>query len=240
LTDPETIERFQSLYTRHQGQVYAYAVSRAGRQLADEVVSEVFLVAWRRRADVPVPALPWLLGVARNVITSQFRDSARQRSLAAELRAWVTEQELSAGDVADEVSERIAVLAALAGLPDPDRELLTLVAWHGLTPREAAQVVGCSTATYFVRLHRARRRLERAMADGAAPRDRAGAPASAAGRDLAILLGPPQPGGAPPPSRAQPARGGEAPSVGEALTGGHAPAGRHPHPALTQQQERML
>jgi RNA polymerase sigma-70 factor, ECF subfamily len=241
LTDPETIERFQSLYTRHQGQVYAYAVSRAGRQLADEVVSEVFLIAWRRRADVPALALPWLLGVARNVITGQFRESARQRSLAAELRAWVTEQELSAGDVADEVSERIAVLAALAGLPDPDRELLTLVAWHGLTPREAARVVGCSTAAYFVRLHRARRRLERAMADGAAP-DRAGAAGDAGGRGLTTLLGPPRP--ASPPRRAQPPSGdaltgSEAPSGG-ALTGGHAPAGRHPHPALTQRQERML
>jgi RNA polymerase sigma-70 factor (ECF subfamily) len=61
------------------------------------------------------------------------------------------------------------VLAALARLGDADRELLTLVAWHGLSPREAARVVGCSAATYFVRLHRARRRLEQAMAAGPAP-----------------------------------------------------------------------
>jgi RNA polymerase sigma-70 factor, ECF subfamily len=164
LTDPETIERFQALYVQHHDRVYAYAVSRSGRQLADEVVSEVFLIAWRRLAAVPPePALPWLLAVARRVITGQFRASARQRSLAAELRTWVSEAELS-GDIADEVSERITVLEALARLPDPDRELLTLVAWHGLPPREAAEVVGCSTATYFVRLHRARRRLEHAMA----------------------------------------------------------------------------
>jgi RNA polymerase sigma-70 factor, ECF subfamily len=165
LTDPQLIEQFQALYTREHGRVYAYAVSRAGRELADEIVSEVFLIAWRRLAEVPTPALPWLLAVARNVTISQFRASSRQRSLAAELRAWVKEAELAAADIADEVSERMSVLAALARLPDPDRELLTLVAWHGLTPRQAAQVVGCSTATYFVRLHRARRRLERAMAD---------------------------------------------------------------------------
>ena len=90
--------------------------------------------------------------------------AARQQSINAELRAWVTEAELAAPDVADEVSERIAVLTALAALPEQDRELLTLVAWHGLKPSEAARVVGCSTAAYFVRLHRARRRLERAMA----------------------------------------------------------------------------
>ena len=165
MTDQAAIERFQALYAEHHARVYAYAVSRVGRQLADEVVSEVFLVAWRRLADVPAPALPWLIAVARNTACGQFRGSARQRSISAELRAWVTEAELSEPDVADAVSERISVLTALAALPEADRELLTLVAWHGLKPNEAAQVVGCSTATYFFRLHRARRRLERAMAD---------------------------------------------------------------------------
>jgi RNA polymerase sigma-70 factor (ECF subfamily) len=165
LTDSEAIERFGALYAQHHGRVYGYAVSIAGRQLADEVVSEVFLVAWRRLATVPTPALPWLLTVARHVVSSQFRAAAKQQSISAELRAWVTEAELAAPDVAEEVSERIAVLSALASLPEPDRELLTLVAWHGLKPGEAARVVGCSTAAYFVRLHRARRRLERAMAD---------------------------------------------------------------------------
>jgi RNA polymerase sigma-70 factor (ECF subfamily) len=66
VTDPEAMERFQALYAGHHAAVYAYAVSRVGRQLADEVVSETFLVAWRRLADVPAPALPWLLTVARN------------------------------------------------------------------------------------------------------------------------------------------------------------------------------
>jgi hypothetical protein len=65
VTDHAATERFQALYAEHHARVYAYAVSRVGRQLADEVVSEVFLVAWRRLADVPTPALPWLLAVAR-------------------------------------------------------------------------------------------------------------------------------------------------------------------------------
>ena len=62
MTDPEAMERFQALYAGHHAEVYAYAVSRAGRQLADEVVSEVFLVAWRRLADVPAPALALAAG----------------------------------------------------------------------------------------------------------------------------------------------------------------------------------
>jgi len=55
------------------------------------------------------------------------------------------------------------VLAALGALTEVDRELITLVAWQGLTPRLAARVVGCSVATYFVRLHRARKRLRDAL-----------------------------------------------------------------------------
>jgi RNA polymerase sigma-70 factor, ECF subfamily len=179
LTDREAIERFTSLYGQHYRRVYAYAVSRAGRQLADEIVSEVFLIAWRRRGELPEPELPWLLTVARNVAASEFRATVRQQSIAAELRAWTSQAQLVAGDIAEQITERSAVLAALAELSDSDRELLTLVAWHGLAANEAAGVVGCSTAAYFVRLHRARRRLERAMRDPARPaRPDAAGPAS--------------------------------------------------------------
>ena len=161
MDDLVAIERFTGLYDRYRNRVYAYAVSRAGRQLADEVVSEVFLVAWRRLEQLPDDPLPWLLVTARNVIGSEFRAAARQESLAAELSSWGS---AVAPDIADEVSERQTVLRALAVLPEADRELLTLSAWHGLSPRDAASVAGCSAATYFVRLHRARRRLEKAMA----------------------------------------------------------------------------
>jgi RNA polymerase sigma-70 factor (ECF subfamily) len=87
----------------------------------------------------------------------RFRAEERQQAVAAEMRAWITEAELS-------VAERVGVLNALAQLSDDDRELLTLVAWHGLSPRQAARVLGCSAATYYVRLHRARRRLKAALA----------------------------------------------------------------------------
>ena len=233
MTDQAAIERFQALYAEHHARVYAYAVSRAGRQLADEVVSEVFLVAWRRLADVPSPAVPWLLAVARNTACSQFRGSARQRSIGAELRAWVTEAELSEPDVADAVSERLCVLTALAALPEADRELLTLVAWHGLKPNEAAQVVGCSTATYFVRLHRARRRLERAMADPPertepVPPERAvpGSPERAAAvPPERVVAGPPDRDAADPPER---------------TSADSADAARPGHPVLAHRKERSL
>jgi RNA polymerase sigma-70 factor (ECF subfamily) len=238
LTEPEAIERFQALYAQEHGRVYAYAVSRAGRQLADEVVNEVFLIAWRRLADVPAPPLPWLLAVARNVVIGQFRASARQQSLAAELRSWVTQAELAAGDIAEEVAERISVLAALARLPDADRELLTLVAWHGLAPGEAAQVVGCSKAAYFVRLHRARRRLERAMAGP----PEAGAPAQP-GRSAVAPAVTGQRAVAPAVTGQRavaPAVTGRS-AVAPAVTGQRAAAPAAPaRPALISQKERML
>lgn len=163
MIDQDAAARFTAVYDQTRPRVYAFAVSHAGRDLADEIVSEVYLVAWRRLADIPRPELPWLLAVARNVAASQFRAAVRQRSIAAELRAWTTAAELTTGDIADQIGERYSVLAALATLTISDRDLLTLVAWHGLTAGQAAQVMGCTTAAYFVRLHRARRRLERAM-----------------------------------------------------------------------------
>jgi RNA polymerase sigma-70 factor (ECF subfamily) len=249
LTDQAAIERFQALYAEHHARVYAYAVSRAGRQLADEVVSEVFLVAWRRLADVPAPALPWLLAVARNTACSQFRGSARQRSISAEMRAWVTEAELSEPDVADAVSERLSVLTALAALPEADRELLTLVAWHGLKPNEAARVVGCSTATYFVRLHRARRRLERAMADppeptAPGPQDRAipSPPERAvAGPPECAATGPPERAMPGPPDRdlPDPAERDLA-DLPERTSADSPGAARLGHPVLAHRKERSL
>src|ERR1700704_2578513 len=88
VADQDAVEQFTSLYERTRPRVYAFAVSHAGRQLAEEIVSEVYLVAWRRLADIPRPELPWLLSVARNVTAEQFRSPGRQRSIAAELRAW--------------------------------------------------------------------------------------------------------------------------------------------------------
>jgi RNA polymerase sigma-70 factor (ECF subfamily) len=68
--------------------------------------------------------------------------------------------DLVSGDVADIVVSRSTSLAAWNALPEPDRELLALVAWGELSPAEAAKVIDCSKAAFLVRLHRARRRFE--------------------------------------------------------------------------------
>jgi RNA polymerase sigma-70 factor (ECF subfamily) len=66
----------------------------------------------------------------------------------------------------------MGVLRALAELPEDDREVLVLVAWQGLSPKDAARVVGCSSAAFRVRLHRARKRLGQAMESPPPPRPR--------------------------------------------------------------------
>ncbi|MEU5783345.1 RNA polymerase sigma factor [Micromonospora lupini] len=162
MTHPSARDRFAALFGQHHRQVYAYAVSRAGRDLADDIVNDTFLVAWRRLDAIPAHPLPWLLGVARNVVHERHRDAARQLRLLSQTLAAVE------GDVAEAVAERAVTLAALDALNGADREILTLVGWHGLSTREAAQVLGCATPTFLVRLHRARRRFEQARAEESA------------------------------------------------------------------------
>jgi RNA polymerase sigma-70 factor (ECF subfamily) len=151
------------MYDETYVRLLAYALGYVNRATAEEIVSETFLIAWRRLADIPSREVPWLFGVARNLIRERYRADQRLRTLCAELGAEaLTGQD--AGDIAEHVADRAAALQAMADLPDADRELLTLLAWHGLTNHEAARVLGCSTATLLVRVHRARRRLRTALA----------------------------------------------------------------------------
>lgn len=154
---------FSCLYEQHFPAVWAYAVSRVGRQAAEDIVSEAFAVAWRRRTSIPPDALPWLLRVARNVVFEAYRSETRQRLLETELRGWAARERVVEPDVAESVVNRAHALTALSRLSESDRELLMLVAWHGLSPRQAAIVLGCSRPAFFVRLHRARSRLGRAL-----------------------------------------------------------------------------
>ncbi|GGS68813.1 siderophore-interacting protein [Planobispora rosea] len=147
-------ERFTTIYDECRQRVWAYVVSRTGRQVADEVVSETFAIAWRKFDQVPQNALPWLLGVARNVLRDNIRAEVRREGVRREMREWIT------GDVADHVAERLGVLKAMARLTQDEREILILVAWQGLSPRDAARVLGCSVPTFRVKLHRARKRLQ--------------------------------------------------------------------------------
>jgi len=148
--------RLESIYDTHAAQVYAYAVRHVGRDQADDVLSETFAVAWRRIDVMPHPALPWLLVTAGNVIRNQRRSEARRIRLGVAVAGLYPQQ----GDGVDVlVAERDHLLAALDQLSDTEREALLLVAWDGLSTRDAAQVARCGVRAFRARLTRARARL---------------------------------------------------------------------------------
>lgn len=151
--------RFSRLYRVHGREVLAYALRRVeDREDAADVLAETFLVAWRRLGEVPgdPEAKLWLYGVARRVIANLQRTERRRSRLAQRLGESLR-AELAAGPASR--GEAAAVLRAMAGLGAEDRELLLLVSWEGLSPSEAAKVLGVSSLAARSRLHRARRRL---------------------------------------------------------------------------------
>jgi RNA polymerase sigma factor (sigma-70 family) len=148
-------ERLEDLFRRHERAVVAYVRRRAREDVVDDIVAETFLVAWRRLDDVREPALPWLLGVARRVLSTHLRADRRRRELSNRLAATQSTS-LPAGS--EDGEER--AIAALATLPEKDREALTLIAWEGLTPQQAATVLDEPAVRFRVRLHRAKRRIK--------------------------------------------------------------------------------
>jgi RNA polymerase sigma-70 factor (ECF subfamily) len=159
----DPLERFAGLYDQYYRNVLHYALQHAESGSAEDVASEAFLIAWRRWPDLPEPPLPWLLGVARNLLRQQAAAGRRRRLLAERIAALASEADVTAWDAGEHVVERAAALDALARLSERDVEALTLVTWHGLDIRAAASVVGCTPPAFTVRLHRARRRLNAAL-----------------------------------------------------------------------------
>jgi RNA polymerase sigma-70 factor (ECF subfamily) len=148
-------ERFVALYEAHGGAVLAFARRRVAAGEAEDVLAETFLVAWRRRRDLPADALPWLYAVAGNVVRNRYRADRRR----AALHARIASQPAFDDDTPDP-----QLREALAQLKPADREALLLTAWEDLPPERAARAAGCSRATFYVRLHRARGRLADALA----------------------------------------------------------------------------
>jgi RNA polymerase sigma-70 factor, ECF subfamily len=155
--DPEV---FRSLYRTHYRTVCRYLAARTEHDVVEDVAAETFLVAWRRQADVPRAVVPWLLNVASKCLANQRRSRERSAALAERLAGVMP------ADACDDIAraaQRRALLTALAALGERDRELLLLHHWDGLTPREAAAVLELNPVLVRSRLHRAGRRLQRAL-----------------------------------------------------------------------------
>lgn len=161
MSETERRRQLEALFMAHAAVVRAYAARRVSPGEVDDVVSDVFVVAWRRLDDVPDDAIPWLLACARRIIANRLRAGRRQLALRERL-AWERPGSpvISSAPIAD-----AGLADALARVSAVDREALMLVAWEGLDHQRAALVVGCSPRAFSMRVHRARERLAAAIAD---------------------------------------------------------------------------
>jgi RNA polymerase sigma-70 factor (ECF subfamily) len=147
-------DRFAQLVHEHSAAVANYLRRRLyplSTSDLDDLLEETMLVVWRRLDRVPGDAeLPWMLGVARNVLRNARRSKNRRSAFEATLRPSTTDPSAEEFVIAD-----VTVREALGSLSDDDREILLLNAWDGLDTHELGVHFVISTNAAAVRLSRA-------------------------------------------------------------------------------------
>lgn len=161
------VVRFNEIFGTCYGPVLAYARRRVGSDLAQDVLSETFLAAWRNVEELPPQPLPWLYRTAHFAIANQRRGVARRGKLDNRVRLLADSAPVP--DLSESVAADLELAAAFRALSEADREVLRLAAWEGLPPAAIGEVLGCSAVAAKGRLHRARKRLSRRLATGQAP-----------------------------------------------------------------------
>lgn len=161
-------DRFGAIFDRHAAHIHRYLARRLGTEVADDLVAETFLIAFRQRDRYDPQrrdARPWLYGIATNLVAQHGRQQARWhrlwRSVPVERDVWC-----HAEQVADDVTARAtrrALTDALGRLPAGDRDVLLLVAWEELTYDQVAAALGIPVGTVRSRLNRARRKVRAAL-----------------------------------------------------------------------------
>ena len=164
-------DSFSVFFRRYARPVTLYAVRRCqDPHDVGDLVSDTFLIALQaagRYIPQTDSALPWLFGIARRVVAKQRRRRASARRLvvkAGNIEPLVTGDEVDAlASAIDASRQRNAIEAALETLSDSEREVFLLVAYDGLSPGEAAVVVGVSANAARLRLSRARKRMRQEL-----------------------------------------------------------------------------
>ncbi|MBK1787433.1 RNA polymerase sigma factor [Prauserella cavernicola] len=155
-------ERFAGLFDRHAPVVHGYLARRVG-PLADDLLSETFLLAFRGRdgydpARGPVRA--WLFGIATNLVRRHARDEERRYRALGKAVAMSTpssgEVDTSTADRVDAQAVSAELASALGALPEQDRDVLLLWAYLQLPYAEIAGALEIPIGTVRSRLHRAR------------------------------------------------------------------------------------
>ena len=161
-------EEFTELVRRHAPCIQRYVTRRLGPNVADDIVAETFLLAFRQRERYDpsrTDARPWLYGICTNLIGRHRRAEVRQyRALARTGADPVTE---SFTDRVDEqvsaLSASVPIAAALARLSAELRDTLLLAAWSDMSYEEIATALGVPIGTVRSRLSRARSKLRKTL-----------------------------------------------------------------------------
>ena len=167
LRDPEA---FSALYELHAADVHGYVARRLGTEVADDLMAETFVIAFRRRHAYDLSrsdARPWLYGIVANLVRRHRRAEARRWRAMAHAAAPTQSESLS-----DAVEARVSaqavrreLAAALAALPARHREVLLMVAWADLSYEATAEALDLPIGTVRSRIHRARGALRAALGE---------------------------------------------------------------------------
>jgi RNA polymerase sigma-70 factor, ECF subfamily len=151
---------FEALYRENRDDVYAYLAGLLrDRSAAEEVTSQAFERAWRKRRQLDrgrgTPRA-WLFGIARNAALDELRRRGRIAEPQAEIAAPVA-------NPADAVVDRAVLQQALDGLNGRERELVALKFFAGLSNVEIATVIRTSETNAGTRVHRVIEKLRRSI-----------------------------------------------------------------------------
>jgi RNA polymerase sigma factor (sigma-70 family) len=163
-------ERFATLFDRYFTALHGYAARRLGGPGGDDVAAETFLIAFRRRDSFDPKrgsVRAGLYGIATNLIREHRRGEERGYRAHARVAAEPAySEDLDRADArVSAAAARDRLVAALADLSPPDRDVLLLVVWGELAHDEVASALGIPVGTVGSRLHRARKRLRAALPD---------------------------------------------------------------------------
>jgi len=158
---------FAGLFDRHFPAIHRYLNRRYGPEVAEEVASRTFVVAFEKRArfrDDCVDARPWLYGIAGREVSRHWRSEERRLRAHARLMEDHPADPYEAAESRADAGALIpAIAAALAQLNRQERDVLLLVAWAELTYQETAQALAVPIGTVRSRLSRAREKVRAAL-----------------------------------------------------------------------------
>lgn len=160
-----TKAQFERLYRTHAQAVYRYCLRRTSTEDAKDAAADVFAVAWRRFDAIPndEAQLPWLYGVARNILNDRRRSRRRRDRLTAKVAAQGPEHIEGPEPQVVRSAEYDAVVAAIGRLPEKDQEIIRLVEWEGLDREQVAAMMFVSRSAIDKRMARAYKKLERQL-----------------------------------------------------------------------------